>query len=130
TPTLSRLQDMLTSSVPIVGAMTRQGHIQWREGRRDLYGSHPELGIYFWPNGNVGSPPQDYMVFPECHIDIDYEADYHEAQRTPQLRSICFPAAEPTTWTGTGHHRRMETLRMSLQAYPETENPGMDDIHI
>ena len=91
-------------------------HCHWVQGtlqmERKTEVEH-EVGIYYWPAGTIGDLPELCYGLGKPFYDIDTPVDYRAASL--ERKKISIIAAEPDTWSGTGHKRRMETLALQLQ---------------
>lgn len=108
-------------------------HRHWVEPDGRVFGIDYELGIYFWPAGQVGHSPNAYFTLDDADfIDIDHPSDLQQARLSPA--HIRFDAAQPTTWNGSGHMRRAQTLSNALQHHNidfEAHHPNQKwDIYI
>lgn len=119
----------LTScTVPSILA-AKAPHIYWHEAdaaefdvTRHLDGIWQELGAYYWPAGTVGTPPVEPLLLASRYYDIDTPDDYLAATR--RRFSFSVTSADPEPWTGTGHRRRAETLRIALQHHEDMSDMG------
>ncbi len=101
-----------------LGVETR--HLTWHDGQlltgrveRQSPAVWPvrEVGVRWWPAGQVGKPPVRVITTPELLVDIDTAADYQQIQRrlniTFQVRA--------NKQIGTGHLHRVMSFAEGLQ---------------
>lgn len=115
---LPSLSHILTQDVPSI--LSKPGeHDIWLAGQRTSRDSIDQLlGVYYWPEGTVGNPPEKSVrVHPwQSPFDIDTPLDLVIASLNTQY-NILAVSAPPTTWNGTGHERRQQELGLLLQHY-------------
>lgn len=101
-----------------LGVETR--HLTWLDGQlvtdrveRQSPATWPvrEVGVRWWPAGQVGQPPVRVITTPEPVVDIDTVADYQQIRRRLNVGFLL----RANKQVGAGHLHRVLTLAEGLQ---------------